>query len=148
MTNVHVIYGQGGVVTSYGMYQLSKRIAALSPRLNVTTHNWYEHLYLSDAPSILVGYSLGANSVTWNAANGQPISLAVCYDPSVLGIAVAPKENIKRLLLYHNTSIEPLGHLRFMGPQVETTETHTSHLLVCYNERLHLKTLNEITYAC
>lgn len=136
-----VVYGQGGFITSMGMYALATRIRALSPKLLVTTHDWYEHLDLPAEPSILIGYSLGANSVTWNAANGRPVKLAVCYDPSALGIIVQPRHNIEKLLLYHNNSFEPIGHLRFQGPQVETTEVHTSHLFVCYDEELHQKTL-------
>lgn len=138
---VFVLYGQGGIVTSFGMHKLADRLKALSPKLQVTTHSWYEHLMLPKDPCILIGYSLGANAVTWNAARGNPVTLGVCYDPSILSLVVEPKANIKRLLLFHNTSIEPWGHAVFSGPQVEKTETTTSHLLVCYNEVLHQKTL-------
>jgi hypothetical protein len=146
--NVHVFYGQGGIVTSGGMWLLANRIRALSPRLNVTTHNWYQPIKIN-GPTILIGYSLGANAVTWNAVswNSAPVALAVCYDPSVLSIVTQPTKSITRLLLYHNNDIEPEGHAVFVGPQVETTQISMFHLAVCYSEMLHQKTLAAVQKA-
>ena len=148
---VYVIYGQGGVVTSFGMYLLSQSIAKLYPKAIVTTHSWSDpeaiasDMSKQSAPIVLIGYSLGANCVTWAAgATAKQVALAVCYDPSVLSIVTQPKANIKRLLLYHNSDIEPEGHAIFIGPQVERTEISMPHLAVCYSSTLHAKTLEAI----
>ncbi len=150
---IYVMYGQFGWITSIGMANLANRIAGLNPDCPVTTHSWKYPSEINiditklglKVPIILVGYSLGANSVTIAAsAIKRDIALGICYDPSVLGIIRQPTPNIKRLLLYHNTSNEPWGHLVFYGPQVEQTNLSTWHLAVCFNEGLHQRTLAAI----
>ena len=152
---VCVIYGQGGVFTSFGMYLLSQRIAGLYPAAVVSTYSWSDPALIATDISewrahgtghlVVIGYSLGANCVTWVPTYTKtPIDLAVCYDPSVLSIVTNPGPTIKRLLLYHNTDWEPEGHAILIGPQVERTEISMPHLSVCYSEMLHLKTLAAI----
>jgi hypothetical protein len=150
---IYIMYGQGGIVTSFGMYQLSQRISKRWPSAVVTTHSWddpnaiAEDMVKSVVPRILIGYSLGANCVTWAAAANlrTEVELGVCYDPSVLSIVTQPTANVKRLLLYHNTDIEPEGHAIFVGPQVERTEISMFHLAICYSDELHQKTLAAIS---
>lgn len=152
MVRVYVIYGQGGIVTSFGMYLLAQRITKAWPSAVVTTHSWDDPQAISadmkmrkNTPIILIGYSLGANCVTWAADDfSGPVALAVCYDPSVLSIVEQPKANITRLLLYHNNDWEPEGHAVFTGSQVETTQIAMPHLAICYSETLHQKTLAAI----
>jgi hypothetical protein len=152
---VCVIYGQGGIITSFGMYLLSQRIAGLYPAAVVTTYSWDNPAGIATDISewrasgtghlVVIGYSLGANCVTWIPAyTVTPIDLAVCYDPSVLSIVTNPAATIKRLLLYHNSDWEPEGHAVLVGPQVERTEISMLHLSVCYSEMLHQKTLAAI----
>lgn len=145
------MYGQGGYMTSIGMSRLATRLAKMFPLSVVTTHTWKDpYAIVADArrqpqsvPIILIGYSLGANCVTWvnQRAPELPIELAVAYDPSVLSIVVNPTSRVKRLLLYHNVDNEPEGHAVFRGPQVETTTINLWHLAVCFNEVLHQKTI-------
>ena len=158
MARVFVIYGQGGIWTSYGMSRLASRIRAAWPEAVVTTHSWddpettgklmFDWRNDNKGPLILIGYSLGANHVTWAAESkygrGARVDLAVCYDPSVLSIVTQPGPNVERLLLYHNTDIEPEGHAVLTGPQVERTEISMPHLLICYSEMLHQMTLAAI----
>lgn len=155
MTRVYVIYGQGGILTSYGMSQLAARIAAKWPAAKVTTHVWKTSIVeiVPDIqrlpvarPVILIGYSLGANAVDWisDKLPGRQIALSVAYDPSVLSIVTQPGPNVKRLLLYHNTNAEPEGHAVFDGKQVERTEIAMPHLSVCFNEDLHRRTLDAV----
>ncbi len=137
------------------MDQLASRIAAKWPHAVVTEHSWGTGIVeivplirklSANTPVILIGYSLGANDVPM-IANGVPtreIALAVCYDPSQAGVVQQPGPNIKRLLLYHNVSAEPIGHAVFTGPMVERTELHTTHLAVDYLDALHEKTMAAI----
>lgn len=151
-THIYVIYGQGGIITSFGMKLLANRIQKQWPTAVVTTHDWYDpRLLAADivksnlTKTILIGYSLGANCVTWIGQDYLgPIDLAVCYDPSRLSIVTQPGPNIKRLLLYHNTDIEPEGHAIFTGQQVERTEISMPHLAICYSSALHDKTMEAI----
>lgn len=146
---VYVIYGQGGIITSYGMKLLANKIETQFPHSIVTCHSWDDpHSIANDMskwfnmPIVLIGYSLGANCVTWAAEDFKGVvDLAVCYDPSVLSIVINPGTNVKRLLLYHNNDIEPEGHAVFKGPQVETTQINEFHLAICYDQALHAKTL-------
>ncbi len=154
MARFYVIFGQGGFITSIGMSNLASRIAHLYPGSKVTTHSWKYPTQIADdikaqslsTKIVLIGYSLGANAVTWVSNSvGRTIDLAVCYDPSVLSIVKDPNSNVKRLLLYHNQDFEPLGHAIMTGPQVERTDISMWHLAVCYSEQLHQKTLGAIT---
>lgn len=155
MARVFVIYGQGGILTSFGMSLLAGRIAKASPKAVVTTHGWKTSIVEivpaikalpADEPVILIGYSLGANAVDWISAAlpRRWIELSVAYDPSVLSIVTQPGANVKRLLLYHNTDIEPEGHAVYVGSQVETTRISMPHLAIDYSEALHQKTLAAI----
>ena len=151
---IYVLYGQGGWITSIGMWQLAKRIAAAHPDSYVTTHSWkYPGTIIDDhrslpkgvySKTIVIGYSLGANSVT-NIGQYMLMDLAVCYDPSQFGQIIAPTSNIKKMLLYHNTGTVGPGHLIFYGPMVEQIDINTTHLDVCYNEGLHRRTLTAIS---
>lgn len=158
---IYVMTGQlAWLGSSVGMTNLAKRIQRLWPNSAVSVHDWKygPNQIATDIlkqpaglPIILIGYSLGGNGLTRIAATlpKRQIDLAVAYDPSQLGERYLNAEgqaptNIKRLLLYHNNSPEPWGHWIIPGKQVEITETYTSHLLVCYNEVLHQKTLAAI----
>jgi len=153
---IYVIYGQGDAFTSGGMVQLASRIRQeWWPKANVTEHVWRTGIAAivpdimrlpQDQAVILIGYSLGANDVTMigNRVMPRMVDLAVCYDPSVAGVVEQPGPNIKRLLLYHNLSPEPIGHAIFAGSMVERSDIQTSHLAVDYDEALHQKTLAAI----
>src|SRR5258706_3335312 len=122
---IYVMNGQfAWLGSSLGMYQLAQRIRGVHPTSVVSVHDYkYGPNQILDDLSkyalweiILIGYSLGANSVTYTAAlTNFRIELGVCYDPSVLGIVRQPRSNLKRLLLYHNVDREPEGHLIFTG---------------------------------
>lgn len=148
---IYVLYGQYGLPFSIGMFQLSRRAAALG--CTVTTHSHSDGQAIVDdwrrtkpPVTILIGYSLGANAIPRIAyAIYSEVALAVMYDPSIYGERVNPfPPTIKRALLYHNTGPYGYGHLIVEGPQVERTDVATSHLAVCFREDLHQKTLAAI----
>ena len=150
---IYVISGQfAWLGSSLGMLRLAQRIRASFPGSLTTTHGWKSPDEIAmdimargrDVPKIIIGYSLGANDVPFIASRMQrtEIALGVCYDPSQYGIMVKPTpQNIKRLLLYHNTGTVGFGHALFEGPNVERTDVDTNHLAICYNESLHQKTM-------
>jgi hypothetical protein len=146
----YVLYGQGGSSWSYGIDKLADSLRGMDPRLRVSTHEWERHRQVAadirklpaDTPVVLIGYSLGANATTWisNAVAPRAIDLIVAYDPSVKARVERAASNVRRVLLYHNNSLEPYGHARIPGPQVETTETRNSHLTLGNSGWLHGKT--------
>ena len=146
----YVLYGQGGGAWSYGIDKLADSLHEMSPRLLVSTHEWERHRQVAndirklpaDTPVILIGYSLGANATTWisNAVAPRAIELIIAYDPSVKAKVERAGSNVRRVLLYHNNSLEPYGHARIPGPQVETTETQNSHLTLGNSAWLRGKT--------
>jgi hypothetical protein len=147
---VYVISGQGGYFMSRGMDELAAGLRKMDRRLQVSTHEWKNHRDVTkdigklpiETPVVLIGYSLGAN-VTTRISNDVParvIDLIVAYDPTKLAEVQPAGKNVKRVLLYHNTSAEPWGHARIQGPQVETVETKNSHLSIGNSSWLHAKT--------
>jgi hypothetical protein len=146
----YVLYGQGGQNWSYGIDKLAGSLQEMSPRLHVSTYEWERHRQVAndirklppDTPVILIGYSLGANATTWisNAVAPRAINLIVAYDPSVKAKVERAGSNVRRVLLYHNNSLEPYGHARIPGPQVEITETRNSHLTLGNSAWLRGKT--------
>jgi len=151
----YVLYGQGGSAWSYGIDKLAESLKEMDPRLQVSTHEWERWRQIAndirklpaDTPVILIGYSLGANATTWisNAVAPRAIDLIVAYDPSVKARVERAGSNVRRVLLYHNNSVEPYGHARIPGPQVETTETRNSHLTLGNSAWLHGKTRAAVT---
>jgi hypothetical protein len=147
---VYVLYGQGGDFMSRGIRELAAGLEKMDSRLQVSVHEWKNHKEVAkdiaalpaDTPIVLIGYSLGANATTWisNAVAPRAIDLIVAYDPSVLMKVESAGSNVRRVLLYHNTSAEPWGHARIRGPRVETTETRNSHLVIADSKWLHKKT--------
>jgi hypothetical protein len=151
-TNIrtYVLYGQGGPLMSRGMEALAASLEKMDKRLHVSVHEWKNHKEIAkeiaklplETPIVLIGYSLGANATTWisNAVPARVIHLVVAYDPSALAELQPARNNVRRVLLYHNNSPEPFGHGRIEGPQVETIETRNSHLVIGNSKWLHQKT--------
>jgi hypothetical protein len=146
----YVLYGQGGRFWARGILDLAESLEKMDRRLHVSVHEWKNHKDVvkdiaqlpDDIPVVLIGYSAGANATTWisNNARGRKIDLIVAYDPSERMDLESAGKNVVRVLLYHNNSIEPWGHGRIRGPQVETIETRNSHLSVGSSKWLHRKT--------
>ncbi len=154
---VYVIMGQGGSLTSGGMRSLAARIAQI-PGMRVSVHKWkYPGVIINsiqrlpkDEPVILIGYSLGAHTVTYVAhyLPRREIALGICYDPSIYSAVQFPASaNIQRLIVYHNNGRSRLGHARISGPQVETVEINEGHLAVDYDQRLHASTIGAIVHV-
>lgn len=146
----YVLYGQGGTLMSRGMERLAKSLEKMDPGIQVSTHDWESYRDVAkdigklpaETPVVIIGYSLGGNMTTWisNAVAPRRIDLIVAYDPTERAEVRPAGSNVKRLLLYHNNSIEPWGHARIRGSQVETTETRNSHLAIGNSNWLHGKT--------
>lgn len=152
---VYVLYGQGGSVMARGMKTLADSLEKMDSRLQVSMHEWktYQDVIRKianlppDMPVVLIGYSLGANATTWisNELPSRLIHLIVAYDPTVLSEVQPAGRNVKRVVLYHNNSLEPYGHARIPGPQVETVETKNSHFSVGSSSWLHGKTRTAVS---
>lgn len=157
---IYVLYGQGSIVTSPSMDLLVKKIRKLDPQYTVTIHNWknYEDVVNSirklpvDKKVVIMGYSLGANTVTWipNMIPDRDIELAVAYDslissfvdPSILSFTYSVSPNIKRFMLY-----DTFGEAYFTSQQIGTTEIRMLHPTDELSKKLHIISLEAIKKA-
>lgn len=150
---VFVMYGQGGALTSPGMYVLGSRIKAA--RKNVAYFSARRPDLVEQAIRdinekarvAIIGYSLGANYATWvaDAVYPREIELIVAYDPTVNAPIKPLRENVKRAICYRQTGYiltsALFGRGVLVGPQVEIVNTTNDHLLVQFDEALHRRTL-------
>lgn len=157
MTRIFVIYGQYGILTSYGMYLLAQRLRQFG---TVTTHAWSDSSIINIASAskailALVGYSLGGNATAWAAQHiNRPVDLIVAYDPSRFSPLVrrlqsgdyvqTVSSNVRRAICYYNPDVLTFGGSRLVGSKVETLEIDLYHLAVCYSEDLHLRTIKAV----
>jgi hypothetical protein len=160
---IFIIYGQGGFATSWGMKTVLGAKLAGSGR-TISYWNWNQTKPLVDAIDAVpesekvavIGYSLGANDVTWVACgypgvtNGvrRPIDLAVGYDPTV-NSRITPLDSIvKRAICFQQTGFlftsMFFGRAVWTGPQVEVKQFALDHLLVPLNSALHNVTIEAV----
>jgi hypothetical protein len=167
MLRVDVFYGQGGVMTSGGMAALANRVYAIDEVLSVSAHGWADYHEVAasigreppETKIVEIGYSLGANAVTWLAGGAygarkpRRVDLMILYDPTV-GLHLGPwvlvpasvspiGDNVARALLYHNSGPAVWGKAIPSG-MTEQIDVWTPHELLDWDERLHQRTLAEI----
>lgn len=156
MVRIFVLYGQYGILTSYGMYLLAQRLRQFG---TVTTHAWSDSSIINIASAskailVLVGYSLGGNATAWAAQHiDRPVDLIIAYDPSRFSPLVrlqsgeytqAVSGNVKRAICYYNPNVWMFGGSRLTGSKVETMKIDMPHLSVCYSEDLHSRTIKAV----
>lgn len=153
-----VLYGQGGVATSFGMNTLADRLKQFG---EVSTHNWND---VSVIPAInkhegkvaVYGYSLGANQLGWiDTWAKRQIDLGVAYDPSKQsplvrydsqkGEWVQYVHHYDRFICYYHPGAWLFGGSTFAGNNVEVEGPYRiPHLLFHQSRALHDYTV-EIT---
>jgi hypothetical protein len=162
MHRVHILYGQGGFLTSMGMNTFGRSLDA--KRFDVRFWNWSDHRQVAQTISVgvtskdskiaIMGYSLGANACAWIAndiTNKKHIDLLVAYDPTVNGPPLSQYpigSNVKRAICYRQmgyiaTSLMfGRGHLYSTpgGPKIEEVQVYADHLYVPYISALHERT--------
>lgn len=159
MTRVYMFYGQGGVVTSAGLYHLSNRIHN-PPGIVVTMHNWDDYIdVVKDAKSLpegakiaIVGYSLGANAATWAAKELSKVDLLILLDPSLglpgIGLPAKPvdpiKDNVKKTIHWTAWSFIGWGRAKVKGHNVEVIDTWCPHEVLDWHEPAHRRTIEAI----
>jgi len=147
-TRIYVLYGQYGVTTSAGMYFLAQSLARYG---EVSVHQWDDRTIVRDAKRhagkiVIVGFSLGANTMVAIANKLPHVDLIVAYDPSRLSPLaheangeftqrVAP--SVRRAICFYNPYAWYFGGARLDGPQVETFAISDYHLAVAMDQRLH-----------
>lgn len=154
-----IMLGQGGTVTSGGMYTLANQFRALG--IETTVHSWDDHNRVIAAiqklpaktPIVMAGYSLGVGGVmrVTGALPKRRFALVAAYDPSIwdhmfLNRVPTITSNVTRVLLYRNACPDFWGHAKIAGKQVETTEICTLHLTVPLMPALHAKTTTAVKW--
>lgn len=154
---VHILYGQGGYITSVGLYNFGRSLDPKRFKVSFWNYGQWQAVMaqiIKDKPIkvALVGYSLGANAVAWLQMNrAVNISLLVGYDPTANGPSLYNYpigRNVARCLCYQQTSWIGTSWLfgrglyvrNSTGPQIEVTQFRSDHLLVPTRQDLHAKT--------
>ena len=146
-----MMYGQYGVAGT--LPQLAKRLRAFGI---VTEHGWNDyqsvmHIVLSETkPVVLIGYSLGGNSVA-NIPRliRHDVRLVVGYDPSrqsptCAGGSMPVPDNLAEAVCYYNPGTWYYGGCRYFGKQVTLQRINMMHLLVPRSKELHEETYRRV----
>jgi hypothetical protein len=162
-----MLYGQGGLGFSFGFR------ATLGSELSRLGHDvsyWYANTPGDVIAAIrklptkeklgLIGYSNGANGVTWAAGgwgsgtpnlNWRTIDLMVGYDPTVWAPLTPIGTNVKRAICYHQTGLlwptSFFGRAQWTGHNVEVVPISMDHLYVQLSPRLHAYTIRAVQDA-
>jgi hypothetical protein len=145
---IYVVYGQYGWTTSSGMYSLAQSLARYG---EVSIHEWDDRTIVPEARRhsgkiVLVGFSLGANTMVAIANKLPHVDLIVAYDPSRLSPLVQPADGefrqhvastVRRAICFYNPYAWYFGGARLEGSQVETFLISNYHLAVAVDQRLH-----------
>lgn len=163
--NVHILYGQGGYITSVGMHTFGQSLKLKG--FDVTFWNYNQHrtvaLTIALAPdgakNAIIGYSLGGNACAWiandAALTGRAIDLLVAYDPTINGppLAATPiGANVKRAICYRQRGFVLTSmffgrgrlHAAPDGPKIEEHQFYADHLAVPFLQSLHERTLRAL----
>lgn len=172
--DVYFILAQGAELTSAGMAQLAEDVRSW-PDVRVTVFHWDQWTAAvavindrakADRVRLGVGYSLGANALTWilggAAYEGQLVpgmhssifDAAVFIDPTWLSIMtpLSPTK-IKSALHFHNVSLDPVGHADVpRAPDFPTwaykrVEVYGSHFTIDLDKDVQKQTLDFLVGA-
>jgi hypothetical protein len=162
---IYMIYGQGGIIFSWGFNAFGKDLEKLGYKVSYWDAQRPD-LIVSDVLNhhigekiVLLGYSLGANSTTWVAGGWQggvglshwdrQVDLLVAYDPTVNVYLTPVGENVKQAICYQQTSrwwptSLFFGRAVLTGKNVEVYKVSEDHLAVQSDAQLHRFTLAAI----
>ncbi len=153
MIRIYLLLGQFRIFSG-GIWDLERRLSALSADIHCTVHGWRElQVIVDDIKSlppdvlvVLIGHSLGGCSITEIAADvHRPIQLLVAYDASRYGQIKRIGENVEKTLCYVSTNyLFPWGHARLQGHNVRVFETPDNHFAIVSDSNLHLLTENAV----
>lgn len=116
---VETLYGLGGAATSDGIVQLDNELKSIP---GVTVRPWDEtnwNAAVINAKSrptekiVLIGYSMGANNVTYVAQNLPHVDLLIGIQPTLWAPAADIGQNVDKVLLFNNDG--PVGIAETQG---------------------------------
>jgi hypothetical protein len=145
---IYVVYGQYGWTTSSGMYYLAQSLARYG---EVSIHEWDDRTIVPEARRhsgkiVIIGFSLGANTMVAIANKLPHVDLIVAYDPSRLSPLASAADGeftqhvaptVRRAICFYNPYAWYFGGARLEGSQVETVLISNYHLAVAVDQRLH-----------
>lgn len=159
MIHTCMVYGQGGIIFSYGFKRFGYQLASLGyqvtwwmPRKPHLLVDYVDHFIPAEDKVALIGYSLGGNSTAWAAQQiKREIALIVAYDPTVNGPHLSNYvlgKHVERAICYrqvgHLITSAWFGRGCLVGNQVEVVDVHEDHLLVQSDPRLHEMTIQAL----
>lgn len=160
--DLYFFCGQGDAATSPGIIAMGNQWRGSGAR--VRTYYWWswenalrdmnERAGL-DALRLAIGYSMGANALTWIAGGvgNYPGTIAVldwaCFiDPTFLSNLTPLGANVREALHYHSNSLDLVGHGTIIAgadTKLQVVETYLPHLMLDIDQAIQARITAEIT---
>lgn len=149
---VEILYGLGGTDTSPGMVQLAQQLGTI-PGVTVRSHDesdWTAAVINAkswpDAKVVLVGYSMGANNITYVAEQLKQVDLLIAIQPTLYEEAVTVGPNVKKAIEFYNPNVLETGGLgsRKLEGNVEYVVNQDSHPYADDDPTVHNRIISEV----
>jgi hypothetical protein len=149
---VEVLYGLGGTTTSPGMVQLVEQIKPLVKFVKAWDESDWQSA-LDNARTwtvekiVLIGYSMGANNITYIAQGLKHVDLLCAIQPTLWEAAVPITSNTAAAIEWYNPTILETGGLggrKLTGVNIGYIPSNDSHPYADNDPRVHNRILAEI----
>jgi len=150
---VEMLYGLGGETTSPGMAQLATQIKAIP---DVTVRGPYDESEWETAVAdtktwtvekiVLIGYSMGANNVTYMAQALSHVDLLCAIQPTLYEDAASIGANVKKAIEFYNINVIETGGLgsRKLTGHVTYVTNSDTHPEADIDPSVHARIIQEI----
>ena len=150
---VEMLYGLGGASTSPGITQLAQQLKAI-PGVHVRgpydESAWQEAL--ADTKTwtvekiVLIGYSMGANNITYIAQGLKHVDLLCAIQPTLYEAAAPITSVVKKAIEFYNPNVLETGGLgsRKLEGHVEYVVNQDSHPYADNDPVVHTRIIQEI----
>lgn len=148
---VELLYGLGGTATSPGMVQLTQQIKPHVKFIKAWDESDWESA-LANAKTwtvekiVLIGYSMGANNITYIAQGLKHVDLLLAIQPTLYAPAATIGSNVAKTIEFYNPNVfETLGlGSRELTGNVERIVNSDSHPYADSDPAVHARILKEI----
>ena len=154
-TLVILLEGLGGRITSAGIVSLQKELSAIPNTIvpsPLAQSNWRSAVKLIEQQEpgiaiVLIGYSLGANNLTYITKKVKHVDELIAIQPSLWGPSAAIGENIDKAIEIYNPRFwrtAGLGARRLVGVHFSYITNNDSHLYAHHDPQVHKFIFNEV----
>lgn len=150
---VEMLYGLGGASTSPGITQLAAQLRAIP---GVAVRGPYDESAWQEAVAdtktwtvekiVLIGYSMGANNVTYMAQQLKHVDLLCAIQPTLYEEAVPITSVVKKAIEFYNPNVLETGGLgsRKLQGNVEYVVNSDTHPYADDDPSVHTRIISEV----